>query len=273
MVAQQGMLAFDEETGRKLEAVYTTPDVVARRRAAIEAVQPRPGEYGLDIGPGPGFIACELAQAVGPSGRIATVDVNPAMLGLTQHRARRHGLEDRLEFHHADATSLPLPADSLDFVVAVQVYEYVADLERALAEARRVLRPGGRLVIIDTDWDTLVMQTDDPELAARVERAWDEHLAQRTLPRRLPGLLRGAGFAVGRVSVVPVLNTGFDPNTYGYGLINLMADFARGRAGVTSDDVDAWLAGIGRQHASGSYFFSLNQYVFSAAKPDAGTGI
>ena len=84
MATQQGMLTFDAEVGRKLEAMYSTSDVAARRRAALEAVQLEPGEYGLDIGPGPGFLTCELAQRVGRAGRVAAVDNNPAMLALTE---------------------------------------------------------------------------------------------------------------------------------------------------------------------------------------------
>jgi ubiquinone/menaquinone biosynthesis C-methylase UbiE len=269
MVLQQQMLAFDEEVGRKLEALYTTRDVMARRRAAIDAVQPRPGEYGLDIGPGPGFIACELARSVGAAGRVTAVDANPAMLGLTQHRARQEGVADWLEVHQADAAELPLLDNVFDFVVAVQVCEYVPAIERALSAAHRVLRPGGRLAIIDTDWDTLVIHADGVEVATRIERAWDEHLAHRTLPRRLLGLLHRAGFQLTGRDLVPVLNLEYDPRTYGFGLIGLMADFARGRAGVTPADVDAWLADIERQHVTGSYFFSLNQYLFRATKPEA----
>ena len=54
--------------------------------------------------------------------------------------------------------ALPFPDASLDFVVAIQVYEYVPDIDRALAECVRILRPGGRLAIVDTDWDTFVLQ-------------------------------------------------------------------------------------------------------------------
>ena len=77
---------------------------------------------------------------------------------------------------------MPLPDGTLDVVVAMQVYEYVPDVERALVEAYRVLQPGGRLVIIDSDFDTMIVHTDAPDLTARVIRTFDEHFAHRTLP-------------------------------------------------------------------------------------------
>jgi ubiquinone/menaquinone biosynthesis C-methylase UbiE len=272
-VTQQGTLTFDAEVGRKLEAIYSTPDAVTRRRAALDAVQAKPGEHGLDIGPGPGFLACELAQQVGSNGRVTTVDNNPAMLAMTQRRALQQGVVDQVELHEGDAATLPFADGTFDFVVASQVYEYVASIEQALAEAWRVLRPGGRLVVIDTDWDTLVIHADDVELAKRISRAWDEHLAHRTLPRRLPSLLTEAGFTGTVVGLVPVLSTEHHANTYGFGLIGLMAAFSRGRLGLNDTDVDRWLADIERQSAGHGYFFSLNQYLFRATRPDARTGI
>jgi ubiquinone/menaquinone biosynthesis C-methylase UbiE len=270
---QQSMLTFDAEVGRKLEAIYSTREAVARRRAALDSVQPKPGERGLDIGPGPGLLACELARQVGPAGRIATIDNNPTMLAMTHHRALELGVADQVELHEADAKSLPFPDGTFDFVVASQIYEYVSEIGQALAEACRVLRPGGRLAIIDTDWDTLIIQAGDATLTTRVNRAWDEHLAHRTLPRQLPGLLQEAGFRLASVNILPVLSATREPLTFDYGLIDLIANFARGRAGVTPADADTWLAGIEQQSARGSYFFSLNQYLFRAVKPDATAGI
>jgi ubiquinone/menaquinone biosynthesis C-methylase UbiE len=273
MSTHTGMLTFDEEVGRTLAAAYQTPEMRVRRQAASKAVRPGCGERGLDIGPGPGFLACELAQHVGPTGQIATVDANPAMLALTQHQARQLGVADRVTAHEGDAAALPFPDGAFDFVVAVQVYEYVPDIERALAEAYRVLRPGGRLAVVDTDWDTLVLQTGDPDRTARISRAWDEHLAHRKLPQHLPKLLRQAGFCRREVTLVPVLTWEHAQATFSRVLIDLIASFAQGRAGVSAGDVEAWRADIAQQSADGDYFFSLNQYLFRAEKPGAVRGI
>jgi arsenite methyltransferase len=89
----------------------------------------------------------------------------------------------------------------------------------------------------------------------------------------LPGLLRRAGFLLAAVELVAVLNTEYNSNTYSFGIIDLIATFARGRGGVTDADVDAWLGDIEGQNRSGSYFFSLNQYLFHVIKPDADSGI
>lgn len=252
------MLDFDEENARRVEAVYTTPDVIEQRRAIRAALALRPGERVLDIGSGPGFLAAEMAEEVGPDGHVHGIDPSDSMLEIARRR------ETPVEYGRGDALALPFPEQHFDAAVATQVYEYVDDIAAALAEARRVLRPGGRLLVLDTDWDSIVWHSRDPERMLRVLAAWNEHLADPYLPRRLPGLLRGAGLEPADHAVIPILNHGTDQDTYSAGLIGIVAAYVAGRGGVTEADAAAWeqdLAGLGED-----YFFSLNRYLFVARR-------
>ena len=252
------MLEFDEENARRLEVVYTTPDVVAQRRAVRSALALEPGERVLDIGSGPGFLAAEMAEEVGPDGAVSGVDASETMLAMARRRAAP------VEYVAGDALALPFPDEHFDAAVCTQVYEYVDDVGGALAEARRVLRPGGRLLVLDTDWDSIVWHSRDHERMGRVLAAWNEHLADPYLPRRLPGLLRGAGLEPTDQAVIPILNLGTDRNTYSAGMTGMIAGFAGGRGGVTEADAAAWeqdLAELGEDS-----FFSLNRYLFVATR-------
>ena len=98
----------------------------------------------------------------------------------------------------------------------------------------------------------------------RVLGAWDEHLADPYLPRRLAGLMADAGLEVTDCRVVPLLNTSYSENSYSAFLIGTIAAFLAGRGGVTPDEVTAWaddLTSLGRD-----YFFSLNRYLFLARR-------
>ena len=82
------MLRFDDESSRRVEAAYLTPDVVAQRRGVREWLALRPGERVLDVGVGPGFLAAEMADEVGPDGTVAGIDVSESMLALARNAER-----------------------------------------------------------------------------------------------------------------------------------------------------------------------------------------
>jgi arsenite methyltransferase len=243
------MLQFDEETAKQVEATYQTPDVVEQRRATRALLALRPGERVLDIGSGPGFLAAEMAAEVGPEGKVVGVDPSDSMLEMGRRR------DAPVEFVAGDAVALPFDDESFDAVASTQVYEYVAEMPAALAEARRVVRTGGRLLILDTDWDSIVWHSSDRDRMLRVLEKWNDHLADPYLPRRLPGLLRGAGFDLAEVTIIPILNRGTDPEAFSRGVMPVIANFVGDQE--WADD----LLGLGDD-----YFFSLNRYVFVAYK-------
>src|SRR5262249_10082012 len=123
--------------------------------------------------------------------------------------------------------------------------------------------PGGRLVVLDTDWDSVVWSCADRERGRRVLDAFDAHCADAHIARHLPALLRNAGFEGEAASVVPILNTAYHPHTYSYHMLRTIARFAA-QHGV--DDADAWREDVEAMAARGEYFFSLNRYLFVASR-------
>lgn len=107
--------------------------------------QPRPGERVLDVATGPGEPAVTLARLVGPTGRVVGIDLAERMVDLARERAKA-AQADNCEFHAMDAERLTLPDASFDLVTCRFGLQIVTDPDRAIAEAKRVLKPGGRLV-------------------------------------------------------------------------------------------------------------------------------
>ncbi|MGH3565584.1 MAG: methyltransferase domain-containing protein [Pseudonocardia sp.] len=217
------MLEFDEAAARHIERTYATPDVVAQRAEVLALLDPRPGERALDVG----YLVASIADLVGATGTVHGVDPSAAMNSLA---AARNVDRPWVEIDQGDALALPYPDGFFDVAVSTQVYEYVADVAAALAELRRVLRPGGRVLVLDTDWDSVIWHVADRERHARVLAAGEEHLVHPRLPRTLAGLARRAGFRV------------------------------TGRQGLTAADADAWLTDPRARAADGDYFFSMNRY-------------
>jgi ubiquinone/menaquinone biosynthesis C-methylase UbiE len=250
-----------------LDPVRSTPDVAEQRARTRAIVAPRTGERGLDIGCGFGLLACELARDVGPTGRVMGVDAVPDMIAACEERARHDAVTGRTEFRQADPEALPVPPGTFDFVTAIQVYEYMADVERGLAEAYRVLKPRGRLAVLETDWESCVWHAGDRERTARVLKTWEQRFAHPHLPARLPELLRRVGFLVKGVTMIPVVNIELSEQTYSPGMIDVIARFVANRAGITEDEALGWAEDVRSQAARGEYFFSLSRYLFLAERP------
>jgi ubiquinone/menaquinone biosynthesis C-methylase UbiE len=256
-------LKFDAEAARRVEAVYLTADVVAQRREVLRLLAPQPGDHVLDIGSGPGLLAADIARAVGRQGRVCGIDLSDDMIAIARARPVPDGAAT-VEYRNGTAEDLPHPDASFDLAVSTQVLEYVPNVAAALAEARRVLRPGGRLLVLDTDWDSIVWHSRDPARMRRVLTAWEQHLVDPHLPRSLSGALRAAGFAVATPTVLPLFNHGYDTTTYSAGLIDIIARFVPGRDDLTTDHARAWADDL--RSLGPDYFFSLNRYLFRATR-------
>ena len=255
-------LSFDESRARQLETLYRTRDVRRRRALVREALAARAGERILDVGCGPGFFVEELLDEVGPEGAVMGLDTSPPMLAAAAERCARHA---NASFRPGDATALPVPEESFDAALCVQVLEYVADPTAALAQMHRALRPGGRVVVWDVDWATVSWHSEDPARMERVLRAWDAHLTHPSLPRTLAARLRMAGFSQVAAEGHVFTTTSLDPEAFGTGVVlRLIEEFVAGRPEVGPEQAQGWAAEQRELGARGELFFACTQFCFTA---------
>jgi ubiquinone/menaquinone biosynthesis C-methylase UbiE len=122
------------------------PHPFITRARLREILEPGPGERILEVGPGTGYYALEVADWIGPEGRLAIFDVQQEMLDHTMRGAEERGLRN-VEPGQGDAQDLPYPDASFDAAYLVTVLGEIPDQDAALREVRRVLKPEGRLVV------------------------------------------------------------------------------------------------------------------------------
>jgi ubiquinone/menaquinone biosynthesis C-methylase UbiE len=254
-------LAFSSDAATKLIAAYRAPDLMRQRDATLQRLSLKRGECVFDVGCGPGFLCEMMAAAVGPTGHVTGIDISEDLIRF----ATDNKTSETIDYRVGDAAALPVDAGQFDLAVSTQVLEYVADADAALREMARVLRPGGRAFIIDTDFDSWVWHAADTERMARIMNAWDTHCADPRLPRTLALRLRAAGFKVVNVEAYPVLSTTYRPGDFCHGLSRLMADFLPKR-GFDPRVLEAWLADLEETQQRNASFFSLNRYFFKAEK-------
>ncbi len=255
------------------------------KRRVTELLDVRPGQVVVDLGCGPGTDLVALADRAGPHGRVIGVDRDGRMLAearrrldqppavdlhqrpagnLDQRRAAGN-LDQRrpgVNLQAADLHGLPLVAGSVDRARTDRVLQHVDNPGEVLAEARRVLRPGGLLVTAEPDWDTVAVADEDLESSRRFARFLAGQVRHPTIGRQLPWLAARAGFAVDAVEAVPVLFRDFETADR---ILGLRRHGARAMAGGTAR---AWLNRL----AAGPFVAGFTLYLARLSPADA-TGL
>jgi SAM-dependent methyltransferase len=149
----------------------------------------KPGDVVLDLGSGGGIDVLLSARRVGPTGKAYGLDVTDEMLALARDNQRSAGLAN-VEFLKGEIEHIPLPDNSVDVIISNCVINLSADKDRALAEAYRVLKPGGRFAVSD-----IVVRGDSvPQSVRRSMELWVGCIAGALEERSYREKLAGAGF-------------------------------------------------------------------------------
>jgi SAM-dependent methyltransferase len=150
---------FQESEGRRLIADLKLPS----------------SSTGLDVGCGVGLYMLWLAEAVGPKGRVIGIEPTLERVEVARELVGAQIEAGRLELRQGDGTALAMPAGSFDWLWCGDVLHHIVDTAAALAEFRRVVRPGGRIIIKESQVLAAVFLPGHPELERRIQLAEIEH--------------------------------------------------------------------------------------------------
>lgn len=181
-----------------LDAGDAQPVAVELRTRSYELLGDLTGRTVVDAGCGGGRAVAELAER---GVRAVGVDLDPEMIAVARERWPAG------TFHVGDACELPLETGSVAGYRADKVLHTLDDPARAVAEARRVLAPGGRAVLLGQDWDTFAIESDEPDTTRRLVHAKADSLPSPRVARSYRTLLLDAGFTDPAVEVHTIVFT------------------------------------------------------------------
>lgn len=119
------------------------------KRATLERAAARPGHHILDIAGGTGDLTAKFAKQVGPTGRVVLADINASMLNVGRDKLMNLGMGQDVEYVQANAEALPFPDNTFDRITIAFGLRNVTDKDKALRSMARVLKPGGRLLVLE----------------------------------------------------------------------------------------------------------------------------
>ncbi|MEU3602476.1 methyltransferase domain-containing protein [Streptomyces sp. NPDC006798] len=246
---------------RYLDRVAATGAGRSYKHVARHELRAGAGHTVLDLGCGPGTDLESLARQVGPGGSVIGIDASREMVERARERTAAEG---NVEVRIGDVHRLPFPDAGADRARTDRVLQHVEDPAAALAEVRRVLRPGGRLVMAEPDWDSLAVDHPDLETA----RAYTRHITDRIvhngiLGRQLPRIALAAGFDV--PTVIPVTSVFRDVRAAD-DVLGLHRNTERAIAAgyLSRERGDAWLEALA---SDGPFLGAVTLYVVVAEVP------
>jgi len=247
------MAAFLEERSR-------TPDMQAVNQKLCETVAAKPGERLLEVGSGSGIVCRMLASQLQPSGQVVGVDISPEMTTEAQKYAFAEEIARGITFETGTAESLPYPEASFDGALAARLLLHAAEPDTVIREMKRVVKPGGRVVVMDWDFDTVTVDHPDRELTRRLLH-WrnDHHGGNNWSGRQLWRRMREAGFQ--NLSVHPWVSVVHSEED---GLTQSLwraAQVACEAGAISSVEHDDWVNELKNRIRTGTFFASIVYFI------------
>ncbi|MGE5107894.1 MAG: methyltransferase domain-containing protein [Sphingobacteriales bacterium] len=181
----QFLIEFLEDAGR-------LPQVLECFELQLKWLDIKKGNYVLDIGCGIGLQAQSMAKLVGAGGKVAGTDLSSVMIDIAKSKTASSNLP--LEFFVANAIQQPFPDQSFDCIRIERVLMYIKDIPAVLEEFKRLLKPNGKIVAFDFDWDAIVIAHTDKTLTRKIVRYVSDSFPNGRIGGELFRYLKDAGF-------------------------------------------------------------------------------
>ena len=249
------------EMATALEERAQALDQVQVNDTFVDTLAPVTGEHILEVGCGSGVLCRQIAHKVVPEGKITGVDISPEFLRIAQGYAASVGLSGSIQWCAGQAEFLPFQDASFDGLFAARLLMHVSDPQAVLNELVRVVRPGGRVAVMDWDFDTVALDHSDRELTRRLLH-WrcDHHGGNNWSGRQVWGRMVAAGLV--NVTAAPIVSVAIREDDSLTLSLFKAAQVARDGGAIAPDEYDAWVGELKSSLAAGCFFASIVYFIF-----------
>ena len=250
---------------KRLEDRAQMPQFTAMRERYLDRIGlPMDGNI-LEIGCGSGAVCRAIAMRPGFSGKITGSDLSASLIETANRITAEAGI-DGIRYYQADGQASVEAEGSYDLVLAHTVISHVTDPTALLAEAGRLTTPGGRIIIHDGDYASVVFESGNAELDAKMpllllRAVVANPFVMRQMPRLLGDLDVEVTHALGDV-VVETAAAEYFPN-----MVENYAPLIADNGWAAPDEVESWISGVLEAVSKGTFFGSCNFVTYSATKP------
>ena len=224
----------------------------ARRKAAFDVMDVRIGQRILDLGCGGGFFVRELAMSVGKEGMVVALDSSSVQIDVAKKTCADL---PNVEYFTCSATKLPFPDASFDSIISTQTLEYIPDVDAALQECRRVIKPGGRLAAISVMWDHFKIHGCDEELTPKIFEVFKGHCAHQNLPVEMPAKLGNLSFIGIQQTPLAFFINSYHANSFGFYASKAVRGFAKSSGQFTEAELNKWDTSLVKAVANNRFAF------------------
>lgn len=253
---------FDEKVAQQLNLLFRTEELRKIRRQYFDLFSLSGGEYVLDVGCGTGANAMALVEHLRGNCRVVGVDTSQPMLQIGERNLPSFPYADCIRLQTAEAHQLPFSEGDFDAAMIIQVLEYSKEPIQMLQETKRVLKPGGKILVVDTDWDTIVWNSNLKERTRKIVLGWSDHEADGWQGRKILEYLIRAGYQNVQGRTLTISESSFAEDSYSYLLTGIITDYMIRSEKMAAGEVEEWLRDLKVKAAAGHFYFSLNRYVF-----------
>ena len=248
------------EMASSLEERAQSPDQKQVNMTLMKAISPSPGDHFLEVGCGTGVLCRQIAPKVVPGGKITGLDISTEFVKIAKDLNINSELSSSIQWGVGQAEALPFPDANFDGILAARLLLHISNPQFVLSELMRVVCPGGKVVVMDWDFETVTVDHSNRGLTRRLLH-WrcDHHGGNNWSGRQLWRLMVETGFV--NVKLTPIVSIAYHENDSLTNSLFRAAQVARDAGAIALSEYTDWVEELRSSLAAECFSASIVYFV------------